>query len=360
MWHKSNACAERAEAKVDKAATLASNRRHKLDALLQKVAKMKSLVAAAEENHAICNDEYHIAVRDVRTSTKKLGALRRDVHGLGKFVAGAAGPNVDVFRTYPGLEWETADVSSWLNTAISTELSLAILEQDINTVTALIDQEKGILRLEQDRISWITCPITINDRDGIPVPVDFGRFEIDVWLNNEGVLKITAAALEPAWDNREGRFFHPHLSSVADRSIEWMRNNPVSVCLGNAQEMLVVALSGSRLAECVIIVHNFLSSYNHADPYLSMAAWAPTKWTHPNCECGVVLITQCGCTRCLDCDALLPNFAHPPSPDREVHNVCSGCAASLYERNADGKFGANGTDLVPTCVMNSFNITPIP
>ena len=335
------------QAKHDKAWALLQKREEKLTSLREKWDKQTKLVAQSKDLVAKLRVDVDDTNYAIRVATRDLNAVKSGVTSVSQMIKTSYCGELELFTKVPGYDWEDGRIGAWLEQVKSTELSMNKLAGSLETVSPLIDPEHGIRSIRERHISWVTAPIYIRDKFNMDLPVCFGRFDVTIYIDCEGRLKAEAIPLEPLWDNKEANYFHPHISST--RRGRNLYDDPPGVCLGTAQETLFVALDGSRFVDCILIMHNFLSGYTHSDPYMPIDAWLPTMWTHKACDCGLLLITQCGCARCTDCGILLNESDTQWNTDVLVCNGCRDLYATSF-----GNFGAEGTNLIPKNTINFF------
>lgn len=185
------------------------------------------------------------------------------------------------------------------------------------------------------RCSWRTRDIYLSDGFGGTLPHCFGRYEVTV-------TKVVGAAVSRVHVMcshlggsvlADTSYPHPHISG----------NNP---CLGNAQELLLTAINERDFVRIVVVMNEFLTSYNHENPYRKLVdAGIYNRWESPVCETDQHLLINCTCARCPECGVrLTPNIITYDC------GVCSSCCHHnhLHEPMAEElKSGINGTGCTP-------------
>ena len=210
------------------------------------------------------------------------------------------------------------------------------LANSLNAVSTLIDTSNRVTWSTRE-FSWYTKEIKIQDRDGVPLPFNFGSFFVSLELDSGRLIaKITST------ENLcvEG-YCHPHIPADG------------APCLGTASSFLLRDLEGGNIAHAIVLVDKFLCSYNPLDPYLSLDHFVPTKYHTALCECKLDVITNCGCDRCSSCGVLINHsedevenlnasevLTHQAS--QYNCNCCIPCCHSYHSQVADGN-GINGS-----------------
>lgn len=197
--------------------------------------------------------------------------------------------------------------------------SLGGILDGIIRVRPLIDVDQPVTQLP-NKMKWVTSPVQIFDKSGELLPTDFGRFRVTLSKDVSGNFSATMLALEPVVRNTD--FVHPHVRSDG---------NP---CLGNASNQLLTALNQNDLQGAIMLVHNFLTHYNIADPYTSITWWEPNAlWHMPECECGLTTADNCGCASCTTCGIVFREDGG--STDPAACGLCASCCSSTHHRNRD-------------------------
>lgn len=157
----------------------------------------------------------------------------------------------------------------------------SLLDQ-LYAVADFIDMSQPI-DYSPNRFSWTTVPIYIKDRDGLPIPYEFGRFKFTVRRKQDGRMVVGCKSV----DRPDLSYPHPHVQ----------RSGP---CLGNAQQQLRVALMNGNIADAITVGNEYLTSYNQYSPYRNIHTFVKTTlWRANNwCPCGTLPKYRCACTTC--------------------------------------------------------------
>lgn len=197
------------------------------------------------------------------------------------------------------------------------------------SVSSLVDKTIPII-VQPKKFEWTTRPIFIKDKDGVPLRFAFGRFKIHLSIDGGGRFIKTFTALEPAL--RDG-YVHPHIASHIP-------------CLGNAEQLLVEALRANDIAAAIHITDEHLTGYNPASPYRMLETWVHSRYNQALCQCGMVIISECGCDSCSDCGAALLD---PSKTSEHGCGCCTKCCKAKHTQTALTKInnaGINGSACV--------------
>jgi len=195
------------------------------------------------------------------------------------------------------------------------------------SVMELVDPSEPVLWTPR-KFEWTTIPIFIRDSDTTQLKTNYGRFQITMSRNSNGVLNSKMRPLEPVMRNG---YAHPHVSSD--------NHTP---CLGNAGGMLLQCLTTGDIGTAISVTHEFLTSYNPDSPYLELHNWEDCRYYSPLCECGLVLLSECGCPRCA-CGANLEET----TASATGCGFCNSCCVREHIKNADFKrlgMGISGSE----------------
>lgn len=144
-------------------------------------------------------------------------------------------------------------------------------------------------------VTWRTRDIHINDGFGGKIPTSFGSYVIDVrWVvSSIGISSVrVVCTLDGVSQSGLSSYPHPHISGT----------NP---CLGNASELLSKMMAEKDYVGIIVVMTEFLVSYNHENPYVKLKAMGvPNRWEYPVCETGRHLMSSCDCLRCPSCGGI--------------------------------------------------------
>lgn len=254
-------------------------------------------------------------------------------------------------------EWqEVARLAGQTNTHINTNLhQVTQLERQVEGLTAQLTEESvlnaqaemlmGMVGFIDNRhpisinpvtqmIRWVTRDIYIKDGFGGVLPHSFGQYEVTVkrTTSGSGIARVEAVcSLMPGSrsSSEESHYPHPHISGT----------NP---CLGNAADLLANAMAVSDYVRVVVVMTEFLTSYNFENPYIKLRDMGiPNRWEFPVCETEQHLMMDCTCDRCSGCGTI-----RKPETIMYDCGVCSTCCVRHHVHDPvaeEQKTGINGT-----------------
>jgi len=213
------------------------------------------------------------------------------------------------------------------STAVTGHLEmLSNVVSGLMSISSLVDVNSPILHVP-DKMVWTTAPVFVFDKDGSVLPTNFGKFNITL-RKVHGSLSVIMYPLTPVV--RNSGMCHPHVKTDG------------SPCLGNASNQLLVALSGNDLQGAVMLVHNYLTHYNIADPWISLDWWEPNcLWHMPQCECGITTANNCGCDQCLSCGGVFPSSGGIAVESAYECKLCASCCSQSHRRPSEEDSNTN-------------------
>ena len=228
---------------------------------------------------------------------------------------------------------EKEDADTKLSRLEAIAVNFDAIAAVLSSVMELVDDSQPILWTPR-KFEWTTIPIFIRDSDTTQLKTNYGRFRITMSRNNNGVLTAKMQPLEPVMRNG---YAHPHIASDPDS---------YTPCLGNAGGMLLQCLNTGDIGTAISVTHDFLTSYNPDSPYIELHNWEDCRYYSPLCECGLVLLSECGCPRCVCGANLEENTASATGC-----GFCSSCCVREHVKNPEFKrlgIGINNSECLHT------------
>lgn len=185
-----------------------------------------------------------------------------------------------------------------------------------------------------ETVRWVTRDIYIKDGFGGVLPHSFGQYEVTVrrTISGSGIARVEVVCSlmhNSRSCSEEYHYPHPHISGT----------NP---CLGNAADLLANAMAVSDYVRIVVVMTEFLTSYNFENPYIKLRDMGiPNRWEFPVCETGHHLVLDCTCDRCAGCGTI-----RKPETITYDCGVCSTCCIRHHVHDPvaeEQKAGINGT-----------------
>lgn len=249
----------------------------------------------------------------INTSLHQVSQLERQVEGLAAQLAGEATLNAQA------------------------EMLMGMSGFIANHCPVHIDPASQLVR-------WVTRDIYIKDGFGGVLPHSFGQYEVTVkrTTSGSGIGRVeVACALMPGSRSSSGEYSYPH-----------PHIHGTTPCLGNAAELLANAMSVSDYVRVVVVMTEFLTSYNSENPYITLRNMGiPNRWEFPVCETEQHILMDCTCDRCPGCGNI-----HKPETITYDCGVCSTCCIRHHVHDPvaeEQRAGINGTGCTHRAVPRS-------
>lgn len=306
--------AEKLKVKYDTIQAVADKAWHRLEAL-----RVRAAAARNEWNGTL------------RTASNLSSSSRRAAHVI------------DQVRKEADALAEQLSVEAELNAQAEMLLSVA---GEIDTSQPIEIETRG----ETTTCAWTTNDVYLYDGFGGRIPSSFGRYRVVVMRSHNvsnSITQVTAkCTLLTQSCTNDHHYPHPHISGD-------------NCCLGNAQELLLAAMAKRDFVKVVVVMTEFLTTYNHANPYRTLRdSGIPNRWEFPVCETDQHLMKDCTCDRCGSCGRLKTS-----NTITYECGACSSCCVRyhLHEPLAEErKSGINGTGCTPrNAPRHLYRVQPI-